>query len=242
MNYTKKIDLYGDGVGEVEYVQHMGSDLTVVNAARISFNTEKSELDEKDLKLIKYLADHNHTSTFEHNVITLKFTVPLFVRAQHHRHRTASYNEISNRYLDRTDPRHAAQFYEPTAFRTQHKTNRQASNVDDMIDPMIKNQLGSAWERASTSVKNHNEASMHLYNALLSEGVCKEQARAVLPQSLYTTYIATMSLRNALHFCSLRMHEGAQWEIQKVAEAVYQIMSDLWPVAVKSWFEAQQHI
>lgn len=237
--YSKKIDLYGDGIGAVEYVQHMGDDLTIVNAARISFNRHKTELDEKDLKLIRYLAEHKHTSTFEHNVITLKFTVPLFVRSQHHRHRTASYNEISNRYLDRTDPRHEAKFYEPAAFRTQHETNRQASNEDDLIDPMIANEL-AYHERASDAYRRHNVKSVELYQKLLECGVCKEQARAVLPQSLYTSYIGTMSLRNALHFCELRMHEGAQWEIQKVAEAVYKIMCDLWPTAVEAYTCSKQ--
>jgi thymidylate synthase (FAD) len=234
MDYSRKFDLYGDGIGAVEYVQHMGDDLTIVNAARISFNKQKTELDEKDLKLIKYLAEHKHTSTFEHNVITLKFTVPLFVRSQHHRHRTASYNEISNRYLDRTDPRHKMQFYEPAHFRTQHATNRQASNADDLINPLVSVD-NDYFEKASDAYRRHNVECAKLYQTLLESGVCKEQARAVLPQSLYTSYIATMSLRNALHFCSLRMHEGAQWEIQKVAEAVYEIIRELWPAAVESY-------
>ena len=92
----KSVELYDDGIGRVDYVSHMGSDLTVVNSARVSFGVEKEELDEKDEKLIKYLIRHKHTSTLEHNVVTFRFTVPLFVRSQHHRHRTWSYNEISN--------------------------------------------------------------------------------------------------------------------------------------------------
>ena len=96
----KKIELYGDGIGAVEYVEHMGSDLTVVNSARVSFGKKRDELDDKDKKLIKYLIKHKHTSTLEHNLITYRFTVPLFVRSQHHRHRTWSYNEISRRYTD----------------------------------------------------------------------------------------------------------------------------------------------
>ena len=85
--YGKSIELYGDGIGRVDYVSHMGSDLTIVNAARVSFGKEKKEIDGRDEKLIKYLAKHRHTSTFEHNVITFRFVVPLFVRSQHHRHR-----------------------------------------------------------------------------------------------------------------------------------------------------------
>ena len=130
--YQKTIELYGDGIGKVEYVAHMGTDLTIVNSARVSFGKHKEELDEKDRKLIHYLVDHKHTSTFEHNVATFRFVVPLFVRSQHHRHRTWSYNEISRRYTEEN-----LQFYEPQQFRTQHNSNRQASNVDELVDPMI---------------------------------------------------------------------------------------------------------
>ena len=122
------IDLYGDGIGSVEYIQHMGDDLTIVNSARVSFGKTKEELDGKDEKLINYLISHKHTSTLEHNTVTFRFTVPLFVRSQHHRHRTWSYNEISRRYTD-VD----MSFYEPPEFRTQHKSNRQASNSDELI-------------------------------------------------------------------------------------------------------------
>ena len=111
-----KINLFGDDIGAVEYVSHMGSDLSVVNAARVSFGSEKEEVDEKDIKLINYLMDHNHSSPFEHCAITFRFTVPLFIRSQHHRHRTWAYNEISRRYTS-VD----INFYEPKEFRQQHK-------------------------------------------------------------------------------------------------------------------------
>ena len=94
-DYEKTIYLYNDNIGRVDYVEHMGNDLTVVNSARVSFGKQKEEIDEKDKKLIKYLIKHRHTSTLEHNAITFRFVVPLFVRSQHHRHRTWSYNEIS---------------------------------------------------------------------------------------------------------------------------------------------------
>ena len=92
--------IYGDDIGKVEYVEHMGSDLSVVNSARVSFGKHKDILDEKDEKLINYLIKHRHTSTLEHCLVTFRFKVPLFVRSQHHRHRTWSYNEISRRYTD----------------------------------------------------------------------------------------------------------------------------------------------
>ena len=130
--YTKRIPIYGDGYGRVDYVQHVGTDLTVVNSARVSFGKEQAILNERDKKLINYLIRHRHTSTLEHCLITYRFIVPLFVRSQHHRHRTWSYNEISRRYTDVN-----IKFYEPQSFRTQHKSNRQASNADELINPIM---------------------------------------------------------------------------------------------------------
>ena len=88
------IYIYDDGIGKVEYVDHMGTDLSIVNSARVSFGKHKQEMDKRDKKLIKYLIKHRHTSTLEHCLVTFRFKVPLFIRSQHHRHRTWSYNEI----------------------------------------------------------------------------------------------------------------------------------------------------
>tara|TARA_Y100001963_G_scaffold143693_1_gene214876 strand:+ start:104 stop:835 length:732 start_codon:yes stop_codon:yes gene_type:complete len=233
--HEKKIDLYGDGIGSVCYVDHMGSDITVVNSARVSFGVQKSNLDGRDRRLINYLIKHKHTSTLEHNVITFKFTVPLFVRSQHHRHRTWSYNEISRRYTDKN-----FQFYEPEQFRTQHKSNRQASNPDELINPNINKIKESylyppATLAASDAIKAHHTQSLKLFEDLISAGVCREQARGVLPQNLYTEYYGTVNLNNLLKFIDLRTHEGAQWEIQKTAEACLEIATDLWPITVKSY-------
>lgn len=233
---SKSIELYEDGIGKVEYVQHMGDDLTIVNAARVSFGKEKTELDNHDKKLIKYLIDHRHTSTLEHNVVTFRFTVPLFVRAQHHRHRTWSYNEISRRYTEIN-----MNFYEPKSFRTQHKSNRQASNLDK-IDPVIWPDLADPdyGTQASEAIRNHHKNSLELFNRLLKEGVCREQARGVLPQNLYVEYYGSVNLNNLIKFISLRSHDGAQWEIQKVAEACHTIASELWPHAM-SHFKLESH-
>ena len=221
----KRIELFDDKIGAVEYVDHMGSDLTVVNSARVSFGANKHELDEKDKKLINYLIKHKHTSTLEHNVITFKFTVPLFIRSQHHRHRTWAYNEISRRYTD-VDMK----FYSPSQFRTQHESNRQASN-DNLIDPV----LDSVVTTASTMVAAHSRSSLQLYNSLIKSGVCREQARGVLPQNLYTEYYGTVNLNNLLKFIDLRIHPGAQWEIQQVAAACLEIAKGLYPIAVDSF-------
>ena len=227
----KPIYLYEDNIGKVEYVEHMGSDISIVNAARVSFGKHKEELDGKDRKLIKYLIKHRHTSTLEHCLVTFRFKVPLFIRSQHHRHRTWSYNEISRRYTEEN-----LQFYQPSSFRTQHKSNRQASNVDH-IDPVLGLYEDGGKRLASASIRKHHVDSVFLYNDLMDKGVCREQARGVLPQNLYTEYYGTTCLNNLIKFIELRTHDGAQWEIQQVANACLSIVKDLWPVAIESYQE-----
>jgi len=237
------VDLYGDGIGKVEYVQHMGTDLTIVNSARVSFGKTKAKLDKRDKRLIKYLAGHKHTSTFEHNVATFRFTVPLYIRSQHHRHRTWSYNEISRRYTDID-----ISFYEPEHFRTQHDSNRQASNVDDPIDPILEIDMfpGNKDLSSSTCVGSasmvtrlHNANSIKIYDALIDSGVCREQARGVLPQNMYTKYYGTVNLNNLIKFVDLRLEDGAQFEIQMVAKACLSMAHRLWPFAIDSYIDSK---
>jgi len=221
-----KIPLYKDGKGFVELVDAVGDDLTVVNSARVSFGKHKTELETKDKKLIKYLIKHKHTSTLEHCFVTFRVKVPLFVRSQHHRHRTWSYNEISRRYTD-----FDIQFYEPEAFRTQHKSNRQASNAEELIDPVIE-----SWQyEASDCITMHHDASLKLFNELIDAGVCREQARGILPQNMYTEYYASANLNNILKFIDLRTHEGAQWEIQEMAKGMLKIIEKLYPATVGAY-------
>ena len=223
INWQRR-ELFDDGVGSVEYVSHMGSDLTIVNAARVSFGKHKKRISTKDKKLIRYLIEHRHTSTLEHCSVTFRFTVSLFIRSQHHRHRTWSYNEISRRYTD-----FDIQFYEPDSFRTQHESNRQASVPDKLADSQIRG-VGTNF-----LVKQHHMRSLKLFEDLLNAGVCREQARGVLPQNMYTQYYGTANLNNILKFVDLRMHEGAQWEIQQVASAVLDFTHELFPEAVGAY-------
>jgi len=237
MNHEQKnitTFLYGDEVGRVQLIESWGSDKTIVNSARVSFGVHKDELDKRDKKLIQYLIKHRHTSTLEHCGATFKFVVPLYVRSQHHRHRTWSYNEISRRYTDIN-----IQFYEPEEFRTQHESNRQASNEEELINPRIGcfiQSTNTLFETsASKAFQAHHKDCLALYNKLIKAGVCREQARGVLPQNMYTEYYGTVSLLNALKFISLRSHEGAQWEIRKVADAMLELMEQLWPVAIGAY-------
>ena len=220
----KKISLYDDNIGHISLVQCMGTDLTIVNAARVSFGVEKSELDDRDKKLIKYLVSHKHTSTLEHNFATFIIEVPLFIRSQHHRHRTWSYNEISRRYTD-----YDMKFYFPSSFRMQSKSNRQAS-IDDLVDPSIFTGFGGEG-KASEIVREHCSDSLELYEKLIKGGVSREQARMILPQNLYTKYYASANLNNILKFIDLRLHEGAQWEIQQLARGMLEIIVNVWPYA-----------
>jgi len=229
--------LYDDKIGSIELVQSMGEDITIVNSARVSFGVEKKDLDDKDKKLINYLIKHKHTSTLEHNIATFRIKVPLFVRSQHHRHRTWSYNEISRRYTDVN-----MEFYVPTSYRTQHKSNRQASNVNEQINPQMDSYPILLESRlCNEAVEYHTQASIALYEDMIKKGIAREQARMILPQNLYTEYYATANLNNILKFIELRTHEGAQWEIQMLANNMLDIVQDLWPVTVSSYRDLKRN-
>ncbi len=234
----KEIELYGDGIGKVSYIQHVGDDKMIANAARVSFGQDNTRpLTKRDRGLIKYLIEHKHTSPFEHNSITFMFEVPMYVRSQHMRHRTWAYNEISRRYTEID-----LKFYEPKQFRTQHDSNRQASNLDGLIDPTITPRFADTYIKSSDAMAAFHKHSLDLFGHLIAKGVCREQARGVLPQNLYAKYYGTVNLSNLLKFIDLRTHEGAQWEIQKVAEACLEIASDIWPYSIGAYRELRGEV
>lgn len=223
--------LYDDNIGKIELVQSMGEDITVVNSARVSFGVQKESLDDKDKKLINYLIKHQHTSTLEHNVATFRIKVPLFIRSQHHRHRTWSYNEISRRYTDSD-----LQFYIPNDYRTQHKSNRQASNVEEKINPPMSVYGVDLESRlCNDAIEYHVNMSLALFDDMIKKGIAREQARMILPQNLYTEYYATANLSNILKFIELRTHDGAQWEIQQLANKMGKIIAEIWPITMESY-------
>ena len=132
-------------------------------------------------------------------------------------------------------------FYEPKNLRTQHKSNRQASE-DNYVNSVMgwQDSYGTGHTGyPSEVIKKHNETSLAVYDALVRTGVCREQARGVLPQNLYTEYYGTVNLNNLLKFIDLRIHEGAQWEIQQVAKACLSITTELFPEAVKAYNNAR---
>lgn len=204
----------------VTYVDHMGNDLRVVNSARISFGGESEQLTEKDSKLINYLAENDHMSPFEHNILTVIVECPLYIRSQIHRHRTFSYNEVSRRYTSDN-----VEFFVPETIRKQAKSNRQAS--DGELDPV------KASEALQLIEEQHLQAEQ-TFNKLLELGVPREQARGVLPQNLVTKFYMTGNLRNWAHFVKLRLDAHAQQEVQILAKQVNDILLTKFPEATKA--------
>tara|TARA_B100001094_G_C18179642_1_gene800097 strand:+ start:162 stop:569 length:408 start_codon:yes stop_codon:yes gene_type:complete len=128
------------------------------------------------------------------------------------------------------------EFYIPKSYRTQHKSNRQASNVDDQINPQMSSFPILLESRlCNEAIEYHVQTSLMLYEDMIKKGIAREQARMILPQNIYTEYYATANLNNILKFIELRTHDGAQWEIQMLANKMLDIVQDLWPVTVSSY-------
>jgi thymidylate synthase (FAD) len=164
-----------------------------------------------------YLAMHKHFTPFEHQSATFKVVLPLFVIRHWLRHRTQSYNEVSMRYS--ADP--VGKFYYPGEWRIQAKTNKQSSFG------VVEDQEG-----CTNILKTLYEHALDAYNKLLEKGVCREQARMVVPVGNYTEFYATANLRNWMAFYRLRAADDAQWEIRKYAHAIGKILEKIWP---ESW-------
>jgi thymidylate synthase (FAD) len=204
---------------KVTFVDAMGTDLTPVNSARISFNSSSDEMTEKDKKLIKYLADHLHMTPFEHNQLSVLVEVPLYIRSQIHRHRTFSYSEVSRRYTADN-----VEFYVPEVddIRVQSKSNKQGS--EGPIDPEQAGLVQAAMVEVAMKAND-------VFEKLLQLGVAREQARAILPQCTMTKFIMTGNLRNWCHFLKLRLDPHAQKEARVMAQQVAEIIKERWPVS-----------
>ena len=209
----------------VRVVDSMGSDLSVVNAARVSFNKKKDILDIKDTKLIEYLLRHEHTSPFRHGFITFHVCAPIFVLRQWGKHQVGcSWNEVSMRYV-----KHSFGFWSPKSWRSVPEGSvKQGSGgpiEDQSAAGMIYNQAVTQCEEA--------------YNALLDVGVCREQARAILPQSMLTEFWWTASLQAVLRFLDLRLAKDSQSEIRAYAEEVEGHVKKIFPETLKAWRAVQ---
>ena len=207
---------------EVTYIDHMGSDLSVVNAARVSFgkksdwlprvhNGEAKALSAKDCRLIVYLAKHNHKSPFNHAFATFHVKAPIFVARQLVKHEYMPWNEISRRYVD-NEP----EFYVPPVWRGRSEDKKQGS---------------SGEVKSNANVHYFNENALQIYKQLLDEGVCPEQARMVLPQSMMTEWYWSGSLFAFVKMCSLRCKDDTQAETRVVADAIDEEMERLYPIS-----------
>jgi thymidylate synthase (FAD) len=231
----------------VKCVRHSGDDKTVVDAARVSLASldeahARNEADERtcterDQNLINYLAKHKHMSPFEHCHITFWVEAPLYIARQHMRHRTWSYNEVSRRYTS-DDIR----IYEPEGYRKQAKSNRQAS-TNETTDPIVRVIHGTTntyMTAASTIVEETNRELVKVYAALLDAGVCREQARGILPQSMMTHYYATVNLRNLVAFIKERISVDAQHEARELAQQMLEIAQTHYPLSVKALMKTHE--
>lgn len=192
------------------------SDLAVVNAARVSFNSTKQEMTERDAGLIGYLMRNRHGSPFEHGYLRFLVKAPIVVVREHHRHRAGhSYNEWSGRY-SKLEP----EFYVPDFVRTQ--VGKPGAYTFEPVDPTTR-------ERTREEIERLGRAAFDAYERMLADGVAKEVARLLLPVGTYTKYYWSCNPRSLMHFCSLRNHEDAQYEIRQYAAAAEQMLEALMP-------------
>ena len=211
---------------KVQYIDHMGDDLSVVNSARVSFGKksdymprvhmgEAKVLQHKDEKLIKYLAKHNHKSPFNHAFATFHVKAPIFVARQLQKHEYMPWNEISRRYVD-SEP----EFYEPDVWRGRSADKKQGSE-------------GVVYLKT----KPTNQYSLETYHNLLADGVAPEQARMILPQSVYTEWYWSGTLYSFAKMCNLRLKEDTQKETQEIAQQISREMFKLFPISWQALYD-----
>jgi thymidylate synthase (FAD) len=200
-----------------ELLDVFGDDLTVVNAARVSFAKESYEMTLGDQKLIKYLAHHNHVTPFFHPQARFRLKMPIFIAREWFRHQIGfARNEVSRRYVD-SDP----EFWMPTELRERDSNKKQGSKNTQIQDN----------EKCISQMEIHNDRSLALYKDLMAHGVCPEQARAVLPQSMMTEFIETGSLAAYARLYKLRIDPTAQREIQELAACVGNLLAEKFPIS-----------
>jgi thymidylate synthase (FAD) len=244
---------------KVEYVDHMGDDITVVNSARVSFDKFSEgegvdecvdhvdengdstlfafipKLKESDKKLVRFLAKHNHFTPFTHEMITLRESVPIFVARQRFKHVIGfSYNEVSRRYVSDTPD-----FHVPGAdcWRTRPENIKQGSSENNFVSTFKdQNAIDSIWnckssDNISDSYMTYIIKAKQLYEEMLNSGVCPEQARMILPQSMMTEYFVTGSLYAWARAYNLRKSSTAQFEIRGLAAEWNRIVGALYPIS-----------
>tara|TARA_Y100001958_G_C21151715_1_gene487731 strand:- start:308 stop:967 length:660 start_codon:yes stop_codon:yes gene_type:complete len=212
-------------VSEVSLIDHMGTDLTVVNAARVSFGKKKTEFTDGDAKLIKYLADHNHWSPFGHCSVQFHIKAPVFVARQLVKHQIGlTWNEISRRYVD-----FPPEFYDVDVWRGRPVDKKQGSS-DNTVEWVNR-------DRRTDTLKSEVEnIALKNYNTMIEAGVAPEQARMILPQSMMTEWYWSGTLYAFARVCNLRCSPDAQIESKKVADKIALHCETLFPCSWGSLF------
>jgi thymidylate synthase (FAD) len=218
--------------GFIEVVDSLGNDLTVVNAARVSFGKRKEVYDKSDERLVRYLAKHKHFSPFRHLQVQFHIKAPEFVMRQMYKHvvgiettsnsstKDHAWNEISGRYVPVED------YYYPEIWRKQSEDNKQAS--EGALDPLQQKRMALCYSDYMKSVE-------HTYDKMIDAGVAKEQARIVLPLSQYTEVYWTASFQAIVNFIELRDETTSQWEIQQYAKVMKRLMINIYPKTTEIW-------
>ena len=214
--------------GSVELLETFGNDLTVVNAARVSFAKETAEFTAKDEKLIAYLVNHNHISPFFHPQIRFRLKMPIFVAREWFRHTVGfARNEVSRRYVD-DEP----EIFIPTELREKDSNKKQGSK-----DQSIENN-----EEMVHEIRNYTQRSLELYNRLLENKVAPEVARGILPQNMYTEFIETASLYGYMRLCALRLDPQAQKEIRMYATEISKQIESHFPASWKAFNNQKKNV
>ena len=217
------MEIYKGARVDVELIDHMGSDASVVNAARVSFGKRIKEMSEGDTKLIRYLAKHNHWSPFGHASLQFRIKAPIFVARQLVKHQVGlTWNEISRRYVD-----YEPEFYEVDKWRGRPVDKKQGSSEEN-IEWINRSMRTSALQDQVENVALAN------YNLMIGAGVAPEQARMILPQSMMTEWYWSGTLYAFARVCNLRCAEDAQYETRIVANLINDECEKLFPI---SWTE-----
>ena len=218
-----------DNIGFVECLEKFGDDLSVVNAARVSFDKVSYEVTEGDKKLINYLAKHDHVSPFFHPQARFRLKMPIFVAREWFRHTVGfARNEVSRRYVD-TPPE--CWVPQPEEIRERDPRAKQGSKKTPV----------EASEDVHRVFKQHTEAALKTYSDLLADGVAPEVARSVLPQSMYTEFVETASLFGYARLGNLRLDPSAQKEIRDYAEAIHKFMTEAFPISWEALSQKFKH-
>jgi thymidylate synthase (FAD) len=196
----------------------MASDLSVANAARVSFARRKEEMDDADAGLIRFLMRERHGTPFEHNAFRFHVRCPIFVAREWFRHRVGSFNEFSMRYAKATD-----EFYVPAPEDVRSQVGKPGAYTFEPVDPELA-------EQTRDEMRAVYEGAFATYERLVEQGIAREVARAVLPVGAYTEFYWTINARSLMNFVSLRAAETAQREIRRYAEAVERFLEQQMPI------------